>query len=210
MLARVELVVEHAIAEHAEAAEGVAGKKRAGRRLEGEHGLRPMHVGRLHEGKDQARPEVEAIARLDRLYALLDLIEALHELDALGRREYLDLGIDALVIGEPSRMVGLEVVEHEIIYVGQPQASLGKAGFEGRRGSAPIAHEIDEGDLLALDQVGVEGNAVGYGPDPLEEVFGLHVRMQRVDSIAYLLGLHGSTPCPLDTSLRPAFALSSR
>src|SRR5208337_1939867 len=50
VLARVELVVEDAVAEHAEAAERVAGKEGSRGRLEGDHGLGPMNVGRLHEG----------------------------------------------------------------------------------------------------------------------------------------------------------------
>src|SRR5208337_3437520 len=44
------LDLEDAVAEHAEAAERVAGKEGSRGRLEGDHGLGPMNVGRLHEG----------------------------------------------------------------------------------------------------------------------------------------------------------------
>ena len=70
-------------------------------------------------------------------HALLDLVEALHELDALGRREDLDPGIDAPVVGEPARMVGLEVVEHEVVHVGEPHASLRETGSRGPRVPLP-------------------------------------------------------------------------
>ena len=91
-----ELVVEDAVAEHAEAAEGVAGEEGARGGLEGHHRLGPVHVGRLHEVEDQAGAQVEAVARLHGLDPLLDLVEALDELDALGRGEDLDLGLRRL------------------------------------------------------------------------------------------------------------------
>ena len=182
VLARAELVVEHAVAEHAEAPEGVAGEEGARGGLEGHHRLGPMHVGRFHEGEDQAGAEVEGVARLDGLDALLDLVEALDELDALGRREYLDLGIEAPVVGEPARVVGLEVVEHEVVDVGELDARLRETRLEGGGGPAPVPNQVYEGDLVAFDEVGVEGDAVGYRPDAFEEIFGLDVGVQRVDS----------------------------
>lgn len=194
VLLRREFVVEDAVAEHAEAPESVAGEEGTGGWLEGHHGLGPVHVRGLEELEDEPGAEVKLVPVLDRLASLRDLVEGLHELDALGCREDLDPGVAPPVLGEPARVVGLEVVEHEVVHVGELHASLRETGLKGRGCPAPIADEVDEGDLVALDEIRVERHTVRYGPDALEEVLGPYVRVQGVDPVAYPMRLHVRPP----------------
>ena len=84
VLLGVVLVVEDPFAQLAVAAEGVAREERAGLGLEGHHGLGPVDVGRLLELQRHAA-QVEGVAGLDRPEAVVDLVEALDQLHALGR-----------------------------------------------------------------------------------------------------------------------------
>ena len=68
-----------------------------------------MDVGRLLEVEDEAVPEIDAVARLHGEESVLDLVEGTDELDALLGGHDLDVGIGGLELGEPARVVGLEL-----------------------------------------------------------------------------------------------------
>jgi hypothetical protein len=50
-------------------------------------------------------------------------------------------------------------------------------------GPVPVAEEVYHGDLVALEDVGVERDPLGYGPDPLEEIVILNIRAKAVYAV---------------------------
>ncbi len=80
-------------------------------------------------------------------------IEALYEVDPLCRGEHADLLVDLKKLGEPAGMVGLEVIEDEIVDIFEGHTYGSELILELDRGPDPVPHQIDESHLLSPDEV---------------------------------------------------------
>ena len=89
-------------------------------------------------------------------------------------------------------MVGLHVVDDDVVDVADGDAQLVELSQQGFGHSVPAAHTVDDGDLLSLDDVGVEAHPVGDGPHPLEQDVA-HVGAEPENIGGHFGHVHGGT-----------------
>jgi len=73
------------------------------------------------------------------------------------------------------------------------------------RGPYPVPHQIDEGYLLSPDEIGVERDAIGDGPNALEEIVASDIGVECIDVIGNRVYLHSLLPSKTVPSLKGHF-----
>ena len=163
----VHLIGKDAAVERAEGAEGVGGEEGLGGDLIAHHDLRPVHHGGHDEGElHLARGE--HVALLHDLHAACGLeveVLAQHDLD-LAVADDGGFGIAAHQIAHGGGMVGLHVVDHEVVQLAAAQhvfQVLEELAADG------AIHGVHHQRLFIVDEVAVVGHAGGDGIDVLKQ-----------------------------------------
>ena len=135
-------------------AEGIVGEQDAVELVIGNHGIGPVHHGRLHEG-ERALADVKGVAGLQAHEVKTVPVMGAKPLDALGRA-----GDDSGFRGDFSQsrkaagMIHLHMVRHDVVDGGGID-DIGDAVDE-LAGEGLLAR-VDERNLLVEDKVGVVG-----------------------------------------------------
>ena len=162
----VDVAVDNTTVEGTKATESITGEEHVGRRVERHHRLRPVDH-RRHEELQRVLAEVEGVALLHIDGVIADLIEALQHVEGLLVADDLHVGIVFLQQRDTATVVGLHVVDHEVVDLAV--TDHGMEMLEKLHEEVHL-HRINETDFLIIDEIRVVRHAIGQRPQAFEEV----------------------------------------
>ena len=163
----VDLCIHNAAVQGAETAEGIAREEHILLALavaQGHHGLGPVHHRGEHEAQRVAA-QLQGVAVLHLHLVAVNAIEALHHAKGLLVADDLHVGIIFLDQGQRAAVVGLHVVDHQIV---DRTVAYHLLYILNVRHEEVHLHSVDEAHLLVVYQVRVITDAIGQGPQALE------------------------------------------
>ena len=165
-----------------EGPEGVGGEEDPLGDVVGEHDLGPVD----HHGEDEAQGvlpggDLVALLHLDDVLRP-DVVEVLHHVEGLAVPDDGDVRPGLQDLGDACAVVGLHVVDHEVVQV--PSVQRG-AEVPPELGGDGCVAGVQEAGLLVPDEVAVVGDPLGDGEGPLEDGGGAVVAADPVDVVPY-------------------------
>ena len=158
---KIIFIGKQTAAQRAESAEGICGEEDLVRCIVGHHGLGPVHHGRHDKGKGVSAG-AERVAFADNLHA--DIGREIKELTDHGLRLLVaddgHIGIAQHQLAQRCRMVGLHVIDHNIVKLAAGKHML-KIFEENAVHS--LIHGIHQRGLFIQNHIGIIGNAAGDG-----------------------------------------------
>ena len=186
----VDLVGEQLAVQSAEGAEGVGGEEGAVGGVKGDHGLGPVDHGGSHEG-DGVLAEGLGVPflHLDELMAVDLEAELAHEEEGLLGGDHLHLGPAQQDLLDGGPVVGLHVVDDQVIQGPLPQQMLHV--LQQLAAGRPV-HGVEEDGLFVQQQVGVVADAPGDGMDVFKQVEPVVVGAHPVQIFSHIADtIHG-------------------
>ena len=161
----IDLRIGDAAVEGTERAESVAREEYPFLGQPRNHRLGPVDHRDEVEREALAAAQIEPVTLLDFKHAGADAVVAADHLDRLGVADDLQFGVAQAERGDRRGVVGLHVVYDEIV---DPAVADRLADVFVEAASERLLDGVDQGDLLADDQIGVVRYPAGKRPESLE------------------------------------------
>ncbi len=138
---------------------------------------------RSHEELQGTAADIQRLPILDRMDV------GCHPVEGLQQRNRLVGGIDfhVRILGDQRRkgtgMVGLHVVDHQHIDIGNTQPQLLHLALYGVTGAIPVLDQVNQHVLfLTFEHIGIEHDSLGDWPDSLEQVLASDFGRNSIDA----------------------------
>ena len=162
------LVVEYSAVQGSEAAESVCREQDLVGGLIGHHSLRPVHHG-SHDKGELVLAQIQYIAFLDHNGTAfqIHIVELVHQAEGLLVAHDPHRGIEPCQLRNVSAVVGLHVVDYQIVRLTAAQSSSQILQIlPGHRGIS----SVHDGCLLVQDHIGIVSHAIRNGEHILKQV----------------------------------------